>query len=208
MINFVLKIFNLNDSNLQIRSKQRTSGASIKQYGTSFELSEFQPVTIKQASNMGMHNPQIHIINHDHIALITWFGTHIIMHGSKRGNFRRSTFQLKIQLFILMKNLAKQLVLVAKGIFKLDNSQGKTLGDESSLTSESESEMCREALPMRQRPVKSFVLRLNLSSSSKLEESSLKKSRSLRVAHARDIIFWNFFFLSPKRYFFLSSPLL
>jgi hypothetical protein len=45
------------------------------------------------------------------------FGTHIII-----------AFQLKIQLFILTKNLAKQLVLVAKGIFKLDDSQGKALG--------------------------------------------------------------------------------
>jgi hypothetical protein len=76
---------------------------------------------------MRMHEPQIHIINHDHIALITWFGTHIIVHGSKRSNFRRSTFQLKIQLFILMKNLTKQLILVAKGILKLDDSKGETL---------------------------------------------------------------------------------
>jgi hypothetical protein len=50
------------------------------------------------------------------------------MHGSKRSNFRRSTFKLKIQLFILTKNLAKQLVLVAKGILKLNDSQGKTIG--------------------------------------------------------------------------------
>jgi hypothetical protein len=62
---------------------------------------------------------------------------------------------------------------------------------------------------MRQRPVKSPVLRLGLSSSSELEESSLEKSRSLRAAHARDIIFWNiFFFLSLKRYIFLPSSLL
>jgi hypothetical protein len=53
-------------------------------------------------------------------------------------------------------------------------------------------------------------LRLGLSSSSELEESSLEKLRSLRAAHARDIIFWNFFFffLSLERYFFLSSPLM
>jgi hypothetical protein len=49
------------------------------------------------------------------------------MHGLKRSNFRRSTFQLKIQLFILTKILAKQLVLVAKGILKLNDSKGKTL---------------------------------------------------------------------------------
>jgi hypothetical protein len=68
--------------------------------------------------------------------------------------------------------------------------------------------MCHEDLPMRQRPVKSSVLRLGFSSSSELEESSLEKSRSLRAAHAQDIIFWNFFFfLSLKRYFFLPLPL-
>jgi hypothetical protein len=81
----------------------------------------------------------------------------------------------------------------------------RPLGDESPLTSESE--MCRDDLPMRQRPVKSPVLRLGRSSSSELEESSLEKSRSLSAAHARDIIFWNFFFLSPKRYFFLALAL-
>jgi hypothetical protein len=58
---------------------------------------------------------------------------------------------------------------------------------------------------MRQRPVKLPILHLGLSSSSELEESSLEKLRSLRAAHARDIIFWNFFFffLFPKWYFFL-----
>jgi hypothetical protein len=69
--------------------------------------------------------------------------------------------------------------------------------------------MCRDDLPMRQRLVKSPVLRLDHSSSLELKESLLEKSRSLRAAHAQDIIFWNlFFFLSPKRYFFLPSPLL
>jgi hypothetical protein len=44
-------------------------------------------------------------------------------------------------------------------------------------------------LPMRQRPVKSPVLCLGFSSSSELEELSQEKSRSLRAAHAQDIIF-------------------
>jgi hypothetical protein len=44
-------------------------------------------------------------------------------------------------------------------------------------------------LPMRQRPVKSHVLRLGISSSSELEESSLEKSTSLREAQTQDIIF-------------------
>jgi hypothetical protein len=66
-------------------------------------------------------------------------------------------------------------------------------GDKSSLTSELESETCRDDLPMRQRLVKSSFLRLGLSSTSELEESSLEELRSLRVAHAQDIIFSNFF---------------
>jgi hypothetical protein len=96
MIKFVLKIFNLNGSSLQIRSKQRATSAGIQKCGTSFELPEFQSGTIKQASNTGMDKPQIRLVNHDHIALMTWFGTHIIVRRSKRSNFRRSTFQLMI----------------------------------------------------------------------------------------------------------------
>jgi hypothetical protein len=122
MIKFVLKIFNLNGSNLQIRSKQRTSGASTKQCGTRFELSEFQPSTIKQTSNMRVYEPQICIVNHDHITVITCLGTHIIVRGSKRSNLRKNTFKLKIQFLVLTKNLAKQLVLIAKGILKLSDS--------------------------------------------------------------------------------------
>jgi hypothetical protein len=62
-------------------------------------------------------------------------------------------------------------------------------GDGSSLTSELESEMFLEDLPMRQRPVKSPFLNLGFSSSSELEESSLEKSKSLSAAHAQDMIF-------------------
>jgi hypothetical protein len=39
---------------------------------------------------------------------------------------QRSTFKLKIQLRILTKNLAKELVLVAMGILKLNDSQRKS----------------------------------------------------------------------------------
>jgi hypothetical protein len=93
----------------------------------SFELSEFQSDTIKEPSNMRIHESQIHIVNHDHSVVITRLCTHIIMRGSKRNNFRKHTFKFKIQLFILTKNLAKQFVLIAYGILKLDNSQRKTL---------------------------------------------------------------------------------
>jgi hypothetical protein len=109
------------------------------------------------------------------------------MRGSKRRNFRKCIFKLKIQLFVFAKNLIKQLVLVAQSIFKISDSQRKTLGDRSSLALESESEMCREYLLIRQRSVKSPSLRLTFSSSSEPEESSLEKSRSLRVAHSWDI---------------------
>jgi hypothetical protein len=67
------------------------------------------------------------IVNHDHSTSVTWLGTHIIVHGSKRSNLRKKTLKLKIQLLVLAKNLTKQLVLVAKSIFKFNNSQGKTL---------------------------------------------------------------------------------
>jgi hypothetical protein len=46
----------------------------------------------------------------------------------KRSNLRRSTFKLKIQFLVLMKDFTKQLVLVATSIFKFDDSQRKTLG--------------------------------------------------------------------------------
>jgi hypothetical protein len=59
-------------------------------------------------------------------------------------------------------------------------------GDRPSLTSKSE--IFLEDLPMRQRPVKSPYLCLSFSSSSELEESSLEKSKSLRAAHAQDIV--------------------
>jgi hypothetical protein len=42
--------------------------------------------------------------------------------GLKRSNLRKRTLKLKIQLFVLSKNLTKQLVLVAKSIFKFGDS--------------------------------------------------------------------------------------
>jgi hypothetical protein len=94
----------------------------------SFELSGFQSNTMKLSCNSRVHEPQICIVIHDHYAVVTWFGTHIIMHRSKRSNFRKRTFKFKIKLLVRMKNLAKQLVLVAKGILKLNDSQIKTIG--------------------------------------------------------------------------------
>jgi hypothetical protein len=75
-IKFVLKIFNLNGRSLQIRSKHGTSSASTQKCGTSLELSDFQPGTVKQTSSMRVNEPQIRIVNHDHSASITWLGTH------------------------------------------------------------------------------------------------------------------------------------
>jgi hypothetical protein len=85
-------------------------------------LSEFQLGTIKQTSNMRVNETQICIINHDHSTSVTWLGTHIIVRGSKRSNLRKRTLKLEIQLFVLTKNLNKQLVLAAKSIFKFSDS--------------------------------------------------------------------------------------
>jgi hypothetical protein len=87
------------------------------------------------------------------------------------------------------KPLPRNLSWLQRSFSSLATHKERPSGDESSLTSESESEMCHDDLPMRQRTVKSPVLRLGLSSSSELEESLIEKSRSLRAAHARDIIF-------------------
>jgi hypothetical protein len=77
---------------------------------------------------MWVYEPHIKVVYHDHIIVITWLGTHIIVRGSKRSNLRKRTFKLKIQFLVLTKDLTKQLVLVAKSIFKFDDSQRKTLG--------------------------------------------------------------------------------
>jgi hypothetical protein len=77
---------------------------------------------------MWVYEPQIHIVNYDHITVITCHGTHIIVRESKRSNLGKSTFKLKIQPFVFMKNLGKQLILISKDILKLDDSKGKTLG--------------------------------------------------------------------------------
>jgi hypothetical protein len=124
----MLKILNFNGSSLQIRSKQRTTSVSTQKCRTSFELSEFQLSTIKQTNNMLVYESQISKVNHDYIIVITRLYTYIIVRGSKRNNLIKSTFKLKIQLFVFAKNLAKQFVLIAKGILKLDDSKGKTLG--------------------------------------------------------------------------------
>jgi hypothetical protein len=128
MIKFVFKILNLSGRSLQIRSKHRTTSASTKKCGMSFELSEFQSGTIKQPSNMRVDKSQIRIVNHDYSASIIWLGTHIIVRGSKRSNLRKRTLKLKIQFLVLAKNHTKQLVLVAKSIFNFSDSQRKTLG--------------------------------------------------------------------------------
>jgi hypothetical protein len=124
----MVKILNLNGCSLQIRSKHRTTSASTQKCGMSFELSEFQLDTMKQTSNMRVNESCIHIVNHDHSTSVTWLDTHIIMRGSKRSNLRKRTLKLKIQLFVLSKNLTKQLILITKCIFKFGDSQRKTLG--------------------------------------------------------------------------------
>jgi hypothetical protein len=109
-------------------------------------------------------------------------------------------FSSRFNFLFSRKTLQSNLSWLQRAFSSSTTLKERLSGDESSLTSESESEMCHEALPMRQRPIKSPVLHLGLSSSSELVESLLKKSRSLREAHTQDIIFWNFFFfLSSER---------
>jgi hypothetical protein len=111
------------------------------------------------------------------------------VHWPKRSNFRKNTFKLKIQLLVLMKKLAKQVILIAQGILKLGDSQRKALRGKIITYIRVGVEDVPWRFPMRQRPVKSPFLHLGFSSSSKLEESSMEKSKSLRAAHALDMIF-------------------
>jgi hypothetical protein len=168
----------------------------------------FQFGTLKLTCNSRVHEQQIHIVNHDHSAVIIWFGTHIIMHKLKRSNLRKELSSSRLSFLFSQKTMQSNLSWLQRVFSSSTTLKERSSGDRSSLTSKSESEMFLEDLPMRQRLVKSPCLCLTFSSSSELKESSLQKSKSLRAAHAQDIIFWNFFFLSPKRYFFLSSPLL
>jgi hypothetical protein len=138
----------------------------------SFELFEFQLGTIKLTCNLSVHNPQISIIHHDHIAFFTWLSTPTIVHQLKRSNFSKRVFQLKIKIFVHTKNSK----------------------DRSSLTSESELDSFCEDFPIRHSPVKSPFLHLIFSSSFEPEESSLEKLMLLKAAHAQDMIFWNLFF--------------
>jgi hypothetical protein len=119
---------NFVSSSLTLRERASNSSLSLghfqtstQQQGMRFELFEFQLDTLKLTYNLSVHNPQISIIHHDHIAIFTWLSTHIIVHRSKRSNFSKRVFHLKIKIFVLMKNLTEQLVLIAQSILKLDN---------------------------------------------------------------------------------------
>jgi hypothetical protein len=146
----MFKIFNLNGSSLQIRSKHRITNTSTEQRGTSFELSEFQPSTIKQTCNTRVYEPQIHIVNHDHIVVIICLGTHIIMRGLKSSNFRKKNSQAQDSTFLFSwKTLPSNLSWLQIAFLSSTTRKKRPSGDESSLTSELKSEMCHEALPMR-----------------------------------------------------------
>jgi hypothetical protein len=126
------------------------------------------------------------------------------MHRSERSNFNKRVPVQDSTFFVLMKNLAKQLILVAQTFPSSTTLEERLSNNRSSLTSESES--FGEDLPIRHSPVKSHFFHLIFSYSSELEESSLEKSKSLKAAHTQDMIFWNFF-LSPKWFFFLVITL-
>jgi hypothetical protein len=102
----VLKIINLNGSSLQIRSKQRATSASTQKCGTSFfELSAFQPSTISKLATcecMSHISAQLTMI-----ILQLSHGLALISSCADRREAisEKSTFKLKIQLFVFVKNL-------------------------------------------------------------------------------------------------------
>jgi hypothetical protein len=77
--------------------------------------------------NLNVHNPQIIIIHHDHIAIFTWFSTHIIVLRLEGSNFSKRVFKLKIKIFVLTKNFAKQFVLTTQSILKFVHFIRKTI---------------------------------------------------------------------------------
>jgi hypothetical protein len=112
-------------------SKSDLSKGQLVQAPSSVEQalsSQFQSGTLKLTSNLSVYQPQVSIVYHDHFTIVTWLSTHVIVHWLKRTNLRKRIFQLKIQHFVLTKNLAKQFVLVAKGIVKLNDFERKTIG--------------------------------------------------------------------------------
>jgi hypothetical protein len=157
---------------------------------------------------MRVSESQICIFDHDHFTFITWFGTISSCVDRREAISKKALSSSRFNFLFSRKILQSNLSWFHKALLSSATLKERPSRDRSSLTSESASEMCHEDLLMRQRPVKLLGLRLTFSSSFELEESSLEKSRSLRAAHARDIIFWNFFFLSSKRYFFLLLFLL
>jgi hypothetical protein len=115
----MLKILNLNGRSLQIRSKHRATSASTQKCGTSFELSEFQPGTVKQTSNLRVNELWIRIVNHDHSTSITWLGTHIIVRGSKRSNLRKKSSQAQDLTFYSHKKPYQATCLGCKDHFQV-----------------------------------------------------------------------------------------
>jgi hypothetical protein len=93
----------------------------------SFELFEFQLGTLKLICNLSVHNPQIIIVHHDHIAIFTWLSTHFIVHQLEGSNFSKRVFKLEIKIFVLTKNSTKQLVLTTQSILKFMHFRRKTI---------------------------------------------------------------------------------
>jgi hypothetical protein len=104
----------------------------------------------------------------------------------------KRTLKLKIQLLIFTEDLTKQLVLFAKSNFKFNDSQRKTLGGwvityiEVGVGDVSR----RLAHEAKAGEVACLALgSLILLWAGGVIAGEVEKSRSLRVAHARDIIF-------------------
>jgi hypothetical protein len=101
--------------------------------------------------------------------------------------FQQKEFSSSRINFFLTKTLQSNLCWLQKAFSNSTTLEEGLSKDRSSLITELES--FREDLPIRHNPVKSPLLHLIFSSSSEMEESSLKKSKSLKEAHTQDMIF-------------------
>jgi hypothetical protein len=56
-----------------------------------------------------VYEPQIRIVNHDHVTIITWLGIHIIVRGSKRSNLKKELSSSRFIFLFSQKTLPSNL---------------------------------------------------------------------------------------------------
>jgi hypothetical protein len=123
---------------------------------------------------MRMHQPQVSIVHNNHFIIVTWFSTHIIVHCLKEAISEEAFFSSRFNILFSRKTLQSNLSWLHKALSSSVTLKERLSGDRLSLTSEL---------------VKSPFLDLGFTSPSELEDASLKKLKSLKAAHAQDMIF-------------------